>query len=75
MKGFIGSVATYNANPFCVDEEMAKKLFEESQGILEEILDFEEYADAVLLLDIGGKSPKHIYKCGYAIVCLKKDLY
>ena len=38
MTEFINSVATFNADPYCVEDEvMAQELFDETQGELEEI--------------------------------------
>ena len=38
MIEFINGVATFNADPYCVEDEvMAQELFDETQGELEEI--------------------------------------
>lgn len=52
---------------------MAQELFDETQGELEEITDVDDFEDAVLKLDLEGRSPKRIYRCGTALVCLSND--
>lgn len=65
MTDFINGVAT--------DVDMAQELFDETHGELEEITDVDDYEDAVMKLDLEGHSPKHIYRCGAALVCLTTD--
>lgn len=74
LSEFINGVATFNADPYCVEDEgMAQELFNETQGELEEIIDVDDFKDAAAKLDMEGHSPKHIYRCGSAIVCLQRD--
>ena len=74
MTEFINGVATFNADPYCVeDENMAQELFDETQGELEEITDVDDFEDAVLKLNLEDHSSKHIYRCGTALVCLSTD--
>ena len=74
MTEFLNGVATFNADPYCVEDKvMAQELFDETQGELEEITDVDDFEDAVLKLDLEGHSPKHIYRCGTALVCLSTD--
>lgn len=74
MTEFANSVATFNADPYCVEDEvMTQELFDETQGELEEITDVNGFEDAVLKLNLEGRSPKHIYRCGTALVCLPTD--
>lgn len=65
MTEFLNGVATFNADPYCVEDEvMAQELFDETQGELEEITNVDDFEDAVLKLDLEGRSPKRIYRCG-----------
>lgn len=74
MTEFTNSVATFNADPYCVEGEvMAQELFNETLGELEEITDVDDFEDAVLKLNLEGRSPKRIYRCGTALVCLPTD--
>lgn len=74
LSEFINGVATFNADPYCVEnEEQAQELYNETQGELEEITDEYDFEDATEKLDLVGRSPKHIYKCGSALVCLPYD--
>lgn len=74
ITSFINGVATFNADPYCVEDEvMAQELFDETQGELEEITDVDDFEDAILKLDLEGRSPKRIYRCGTALVCLSND--
>ena len=74
MTEFLNGVATFNADPYCVEDEvMASELFDETQGELEEITNVDDFEDAVLKLDLEGRSPKRIYRCGTALVCLSND--
>ena len=67
MTEFLNGVATFNADPYCVEDEvMAQELFDETQGELEEITNVDDFEDAVLKLDLEGRSPKRIYRCGTA---------
>ena len=73
-KDFLHAVATFNADPYCVeDDDMCEELFKETHGELEEITDEEEFKIAALQLDLADKNPQHIYKCGSAKVCLNED--
>lgn len=74
LSDFINGVATFNADPYCVEnEDMAQELYDETQGNLEEVTDEDDLADAVAKLDLDGHSLKHIYRCGAALVCLPLD--
>ena len=71
---FINGVATFNADPYCVEDvNMAQELFDETQGELEEVTNVDDFEDAVLKLNLEDHSPKHIYRCGTALVCLSTD--
>ena len=44
---FLNGVATFNADPYCVENEvMAQELFDETQGELEEVTDVDDFEDA-----------------------------
>jgi len=71
---FINGVATFNADPYCVEnEEQAQELSDETHGELTEIVDEDELEDAAAKLDLTGHRFDHIYKCGSALVCLPYD--
>lgn len=71
---FINGVATFNADPYCIEnEEMAQELFDEAQGELVEITDEDELEESAAKLDLAGHHFEHIYKCGSALVCLPYD--
>lgn len=68
----INGVATFNADPFAVeDEDTAKAIL--AAGEPEEITDPDEFADARCKLDLNSYNPAHIYKCGDALFCLPID--
>lgn len=71
---FLYGVATFNADPYCIEnEDMCNELYAETEGELEEVVDGDDFEDATSKLDLEGHNPKHIYRCGSALVCLQED--
>ena len=63
----------YTVRPSKTNTLGISKLFDETQGELEEVTNVDDFEDAVLKLNLEDHSPKRIYRCGTALVCLSND--
>ena len=76
-KDLLNAVATYNADPYCVEtEEMAKELYNDICGNYEEITDPSGAIDAAEKLDIKPyMQVRHIYEFKGGYFALNDDIY
>lgn len=74
VNDLLGGVATYNADPFCIETpEQAQEVYNDLGDVFEEIIDPEFFELAVRQLDLTKLNPKHIYTNGIVTVCLAQD--
>lgn len=72
----LNAVATYNADPYCVEnEEMAEELYNDIIGNYEEIEDISDAIEAAWRLDIkSDMQVRHIYQFNGGYFVLNKDI-